>query len=65
MIGPRPHCARSGRGLALYAADADWSHGTGLEVSGPILSLILAMTGREVADDELGGDGAWTLRARS
>jgi len=51
--------------LALHATDADWSHGTGLEVSGPILSLILAMTGREVADDELGGDGAWTLRARS
>jgi uncharacterized protein (TIGR03083 family) len=52
-------------GLALHATDADWSHGTGLEVSGPILSLILAMTGREVADNELGGDGAWTLRARS
>jgi uncharacterized protein (TIGR03083 family) len=52
-------------GLALHATDADWSHGTGLEVSGPILSLILAMTGREVADDELDGDGAWTLRARS
>ena len=51
--------------LALHATDADWSHGTGLEVSGPMLSLILAMTGREVADDELGGDGAWTLRARS
>jgi hypothetical protein len=34
-------------------------------LSGPILSLIVAMTGREVADDELGGDGAWTLRARS
>jgi uncharacterized protein (TIGR03083 family) len=52
-------------GLALHATDADWSHGTGLEVSGPVLSLILAMTGREVADDELDGDGAWTLRARS
>jgi uncharacterized protein (TIGR03083 family) len=52
-------------GLALHATDADWSHGTGPEVSGPILSLILAMTGREVADDELGDDGAWTLRARS
>jgi uncharacterized protein (TIGR03083 family) len=52
-------------GLALRATDADWSHGSGLEVSGPILSLILAMTGREVADGELDGDGAWTLRARS
>lgn len=51
--------------LALHATDADWSRGTGLEVAGPILSLILAMTGREVTDDELDGDGAWTLRARS
>jgi uncharacterized protein (TIGR03083 family) len=61
LIGSKRRIA----GLTLRATDADWSHGTGLEVSGPILSLILAMTGREVADDELDGDGAWTLRARS
>lgn len=52
-------------GLTLRATDADWSHGTGPEVLGPILSLVLAMTGRKAADDDLAGDGVATLRARS
>ncbi|HEU5386674.1 MAG TPA: hypothetical protein VFV73_12285 [Streptosporangiaceae bacterium] len=45
--------------------DADWSHGTGPEVKGPVLSLVMAMTGRTVADDDLAGDGVATLRSRS
>jgi uncharacterized protein (TIGR03083 family) len=52
-------------GLTLHATDTDWSHGTGPEVSGPILSLVMAMTGRKAADEDLTGDGAATLRARS
>ena len=52
-------------GLTLRATDAEWSHGTGPEVSGPILSLVMAMTGRKTADDDLTGDGVATLRARS
>ena len=52
-------------GLTLRATDADWSHGTGPEVSGPILSLVMAMTGRKAADDDLTGEGVATLRARS
>jgi uncharacterized protein (TIGR03083 family) len=52
-------------GLRLRATDADWSHGTGPEVSGPILSLVMAMTGRKAADDDLTGDGVATLRSRS
>ena len=51
-------------GLSLRATDADWSHGTGPEVSGPVLSLVLAMTGRKAAADDLAGDGVATLRAR-
>jgi uncharacterized protein (TIGR03083 family) len=51
--------------LTLRATDADWSHGTGPEVKGPVLSLVLAMTGRTVADDDLAGDGVATLRSRS
>ena len=31
-------------GLTLRATDADWTHGTGPEVSGPILALVMAMT---------------------
>ncbi len=51
-------------GLTLRATDAGWFHGSGPEVSGPILSLVMAMTGRKAADDDLRGDGVATLRAR-
>jgi uncharacterized protein (TIGR03083 family) len=51
-------------GLSLRATDADWSHGSGPGVSGPMLSLIMAMTGRKVAADDLSGDGVATLRSR-
>jgi uncharacterized protein (TIGR03083 family) len=61
LIGSKNRIA----GLALRATDADWSHGTGPEVSGPILSLVMAMTGRKQADDDLSGDGVATLRSRS
>ena len=40
-------------------------YGTGPEVSGPIVSLVLAMTGRKPADDDLTGDGVTALRARA
>jgi hypothetical protein len=49
-------------GLRLRATDTDWSHGDGPEVSGPIMSLVMAMTGREVTD--LAGDGVTTLASR-
>src|SRR5712672_3402486 len=52
-------------GLTLRATDANWSHGSGPEVSGPILSLVMAMTGRKEADDGLAGNGVATLRSRS
>lgn len=52
-------------GLTLRATDAEWSHGTGPEVSGPILSLVMAMTGRKVAADDLTGAGVATLRSRT
>jgi uncharacterized protein (TIGR03083 family) len=51
-------------GLRLRATDTDWSHGTGPEVAGPIVSLVLAMTGRQAALDDLSGDGVATLRSR-
>jgi hypothetical protein len=52
-------------GLTLRATDAAWSHGTGPEVSGPIIAIVLAMTGRKTAADDLTGDGVTTLRARA
>jgi len=51
-------------GLRLVATDVDWSHGTGPEVSGPALPLLLAMTGRAAAAAELTGAGLDTLRAK-
>lgn len=51
-------------GLRLRATDIDWTHGDGPEVAGPAMSLILAITGRKKALDDLKGDGVDTLRAR-
>jgi uncharacterized protein (TIGR03083 family) len=61
LIGSKRRIA----GLTLHATDTEWSHGTGPEVAGPILSLVMAMTGRKAADDDLTGDGVATLRSRS
>jgi uncharacterized protein (TIGR03083 family) len=51
-------------GLSLRATDMDWNHGAGPEVSGPALSLVLAMTGRRAGLDDLKGDGVETLASR-
>jgi uncharacterized protein (TIGR03083 family) len=51
-------------GLRLQATDTDWSHGTGPEVSGPIQSLVMAMTGRKGALADLSGEGVATLASR-
>lgn len=47
--------------LRLTATDADLSIGDGPEVSGTALSLLLAISGRPVALDDLDGPGASTL----
>lgn len=51
-------------GLSLRATDTGWSHGAGPEVAGPMLTLLLAMTGRKRVLDDLTGDGVATLRER-
>ncbi|MGN6794522.1 MAG: maleylpyruvate isomerase family mycothiol-dependent enzyme [Streptosporangiaceae bacterium] len=51
-------------GLKLRATDAEWSTGDGPEVTGPILALLMAMTGRKPATSELTGEGVETLAAR-
>jgi uncharacterized protein (TIGR03083 family) len=60
IIGTR----RRIEGLSLRASDVTWSHGSGPEVSGPMLSLLMAMTGRKAAVDDLAGEGVTTLCAR-
>lgn len=51
-------------GLRLVATDAGWSHGVGPDVSGPALSLLVAMAGRAAGVDDLTGDGVAVLSAR-
>jgi len=51
-------------GLTLRATDADWSTGTGPEVAGPMLSLVLMITGRKAALADLSGAGLATLQGR-
>jgi uncharacterized protein (TIGR03083 family) len=48
--------------VRLSAVDADVSIGQGLEVEGPVLSLLLAVCGRRVAVDDLHGPGVAVLR---
>ncbi|MFD8754551.1 maleylpyruvate isomerase family mycothiol-dependent enzyme [Kitasatospora sp. NPDC059577] len=55
---------RRAAGLTLRATDADWTAGTGPEVRGPILALLLAVTGRRIAHGELEGEGTPTLTGR-
>jgi uncharacterized protein (TIGR03083 family) len=51
-------------GLRLVGTDVDWSHGDGPEVTGPGLSLLLAITGRAAGLEGLGGEGIDSLRSR-
>lgn len=58
------HTRRRCAGLALRALDADWSAGSGPEVTGPLSSLIMAMAGRPAGLADLAGDGVGVLRSR-
>ena len=49
------------RGLQFVATDADWSVGDGAEVRGPLLSLVLVLTGRPAGLAKLAGPGASLL----
>jgi uncharacterized protein (TIGR03083 family) len=60
LIGSKRRIA----GLRLEATDCQWSTGNGPKVVGPLLSMILAMSGRRLAGDDLEGDGAGILAQR-
>jgi uncharacterized protein (TIGR03083 family) len=60
IIGAKKRIA----GLHLRATDTTWSHGSGPEVAGPIVALVMAMTGRKAAAADLAGEGVATLAAR-
>jgi uncharacterized protein (TIGR03083 family) len=52
-------------GLSLQATDVGWSTGSGPMVSGPMLSLLMAMAGRQAAIEDLEGEGVETLWSRA
>ena len=52
-------------GLRLRASDVEWEHGDGPEVTGPMISLLLAMSGRKDALGDLQGEGLSTLAGRT
>jgi uncharacterized protein (TIGR03083 family) len=58
------HARRRLAGLRLAATDVRWTAGSGALVEGPIAALLLLVTGRDAALDQLTGDGARTLRRR-
>ena len=51
-------------GLRLTATDTEWAVGSGAPVEGPIAALLLLVTGRLAAVDQLTGDGVCALRRR-
>ena len=61
---PRLGAGRRIRGLRLQATDVPWQHGTGAEVRGTGEALLMAMSGRPAALDELAGPGKATLADR-
>ncbi len=61
LIGTKDRIA----GLTLVASDTSWTHGSGPVVEGPLLSLLMAATGRGAFCDDLTGDGVPSLRERA
>jgi hypothetical protein len=50
-------------GYRLTATDASWSEGEGHEIRGPILAILLLLTGRSAGFSQLTGEGAALLAA--
>ena len=51
-------------GLTFRATDTDWTAGSGPEVAGPAVSIVLAITGRKAALADLSGDGVDVISRR-
>ncbi|MQY23270.1 maleylpyruvate isomerase family mycothiol-dependent enzyme [Nocardia macrotermitis] len=58
------HARRKFDGYRLVATDTDWSVGEGSIIEGSVTTLLLLLTGRDVAADRLAGAGVarWTSR---
>ena len=61
---PRLGAGKRIRGLSLQATDVDWTHGSGPVVTGSGEALLMAMSGRRAALDDLTGPGQAILAGR-
>jgi uncharacterized protein (TIGR03083 family) len=52
-------------GYRLVATDVDWAAGSGPRITGPASALLLLVTGRRIALERLGGDGAAQLKMQT
>jgi uncharacterized protein (TIGR03083 family) len=52
-------------GVTLRMTDGDWSFGSGPEVAGSGISILMAMVGRKIALSDLQGEGVAVLSHRS
>jgi len=57
------HARRRFAGYRIVATDVDWCAGQGREVTGPISTILLLLTGRRAGLDRLTGPGADAVRA--
>ncbi|MEG8178967.1 maleylpyruvate isomerase family mycothiol-dependent enzyme [Nocardia terpenica] len=51
-------------GIQLRATDIDWEFGAGQQIRGPIMALLLLVTGRTALAHQLTGDGLDTVTTR-
>jgi uncharacterized protein (TIGR03083 family) len=61
---PRLGAGKRIRGLSVQATDVDWTHGSGPVVTGSGEALLMAMSGRRAALDDLTGPGKAILTGR-
>jgi uncharacterized protein (TIGR03083 family) len=61
IIGSKSRIA----GVRLEASDTDWATGAGPVARGPMLAVLMSMTGRHSFLDDLTGDGVSLIRARA
>lgn len=64
LTAPTLPAKNNAKGLRLVATDLDWTVGEGPEVTGTGEALLMSVTGRPQALDELTGGGLSTLRER-
>ncbi len=58
------HARRRLGEFRLSATDTEWTRGSGPEIHGPIVALLLLLTGRPIALAQLSGEGRDTLDRR-